>query len=370
MRITRLYVDGFKCFSDFEFKPHEIQPIFGRNGSGKSAVFEVLVSLKKLIVEGQDVKDCIPHSTFSKLFKASCVRIELDSTDGRNSFRYELTILLHPTIDKVAIGKEELHYNSTRILHSTTNNVQILYANTKIETTKRNIFRSSLSTLIPGLDSDAAINFSKWIGNLQVISIHPSAMSTSKVMNDDRTLELGGSNFVSWFRHLALTRLHAISALNDHLRDAVEGFDSMSFVSRGDSYILQVTFIFGSLTKYRSIYDYHELSDGQRLLIVLYSVYHALRGSNAVLCLDEPANYLSLTEIQPFLNLLRDSVGDSIAQLFIVTHNAEAIDDLAPDKPVVFYRDEAGFIRVSPFPEVNPLGLSASKLLSLGWEKP
>ena len=43
--LTRLYLDNFRCFENFEYKPARRELILGRNGSGKSSLFEALFLL-------------------------------------------------------------------------------------------------------------------------------------------------------------------------------------------------------------------------------------------------------------------------------------------------------------------------------------
>ena len=66
-------------------------------------------------------------------------------------------------------------------------------------------------------------------------------------------------------------------------------------------------------------------------------------------CLDEPDNYVSLREIQPWLSAARDAVEDNESQLWIISHNPEPIDFLAADHGVQFYRDSGGPVRVKKF---------------------
>jgi len=55
--LTRLYCDNYKCLVNFEFRPGPIQLIIGRNGSGKSTVFEVLALLRDFAARGYPCED-------------------------------------------------------------------------------------------------------------------------------------------------------------------------------------------------------------------------------------------------------------------------------------------------------------------------
>ena len=48
--LTRLYCDSYKCLVNFEFRSVATRFLMGRNGAGKSTVFEVLELIRNLAV--------------------------------------------------------------------------------------------------------------------------------------------------------------------------------------------------------------------------------------------------------------------------------------------------------------------------------
>jgi AAA15 family ATPase/GTPase len=46
--LTRLYIDNFRCFVDFEYRPGRTNLILGRNGSGKSSMLDALLAMFRL----------------------------------------------------------------------------------------------------------------------------------------------------------------------------------------------------------------------------------------------------------------------------------------------------------------------------------
>jgi AAA15 family ATPase/GTPase len=47
--LTRVYIDNFRSFQNFEYKPEKKQLLLGANGSGKSSLLEVLRRLKSFV---------------------------------------------------------------------------------------------------------------------------------------------------------------------------------------------------------------------------------------------------------------------------------------------------------------------------------
>ena len=94
---------------------------------------------------------------------------------------------------------------------------------------------------------------------------------------------------------------------------------------------LQAEFFSGGGRK-NSIYRFDQLSDGQRALIVLYFLLFA-DDTERTLFLDEPDNYITLPELQPWLAELEDGCGDNLPQTILISHHPEAIDFLS-DKAV------------------------------------
>jgi ABC-type glutathione transport system ATPase component len=111
----------------------------------------------------------------------------------------------------------------------------------------------------------------------------------------------------------------------------------------------------------------NELSDGQRALLVLYTILHAVARQASLLVFDEPDNFVAQAEIQPWLSSLREAVVSSRrGTLLVISHHPEVIDYLAPDQALYLWRGEDGPARVRELEVDREQGLSASEWLKLG----
>jgi predicted ATPase len=367
MRITRLYIDNYKCFVGFDFKPQAIQPIFGLNGTGKSTLFEVLAALRLLIVDGISVNDCFPLACQTRWSESEDLEIILEVGDDTRQYSYELLVMFNSDVGRTWVNEETLRAGSHELFSSLGGEGTLTPegggASHKLLVDRN---RSSLASVNPRPDTQSVTHFKQWLGSLQLVTLHPGLMRESVSQAEASSLDWGGPNFVSWLRYITQTRLPAMGPLSADLRGCVSGLNAIRFEPVGKQWTLWADFNSPTGGKPDS-YQFGELSDGQRMLIALYTVYHGMKESNAVLCMDEPANYLAAAEIQPYLSLVRDAVGDGFAQLFVSTHNPEAINYLAPDGGVIFDREDGGPVKILPFPEVNPDGITAAELLARGW---
>ena len=114
---------------------------------------------------------------------------------------------------------------------------------------------------------------------------------------------------------------------------------------------------------------FNELSDGQRCLICLYMILHFVLAKGGSVIIDEPDNFISLREIQPWLMAVADSVDEGTGQILLISHHPEAINQWAPSNGVQFFREGAGPVRVQEFRGDPDPGLSPSELIARGWER-
>jgi predicted ATPase len=161
------------------------------------------------------------------------------------------------------------------------------------------------------------------------------------------------------------TRPSLKRTLKQSLRIVLDGFLDYQFPRLGrETNVLM--FLFSSPRNSRSVigFTFAELSEGQRALVVLYTLLHAVP-SEATLCIDEPEEFLSPREIHPWLNLLMERTEEG-AQALLISHNSGLIDLLAPSHGLLLGRTGGGPVHVKPMPK-NDTGLPVSEMLARGW---
>jgi predicted ATPase len=365
--LKSVYIDNFRCFVNFELSLGQQQLILGLNGSGKSTLLEVLRALKSLITGEGQLDKLFPYNTRTRWQTVPQQTFELQvSLDGNYSFRLELDSWGRQ--EKTRIKREVVSYNERPVFEFIEGEVHLFNDEFQHKVTYPfDPFRSALATIQPRPENTLLMSFKYWIENLQCLKLNPHAMSK---LTDREELEPASdmSNFASWYRHVSLEQGRAASKLQTTLSQIIPGLESLDLKEAGaNSRILAANFAFPSeanaLAGYPVAFD--ELSDGQRVLIVLYALLSFVVAGNACLFLDEPENYIAIPEVQPWLMDLRDRIEERGGQVILISHHPEMVNYLAPEIGIVFERVGPGHVLVRRYKSDQLL--SPAEQIARGW---
>jgi len=370
--LTRLYVDNYKSLVNFDLRLGREHLLMGRNGTGKTSVFEVLSALRRFHRDGTPVEIAFPTSTLTRWQKRTRQVFELEVSLEGLSYRYRLELEQDIERDEGRVEKEEVFLEGAQ-LYAREHGQGHAVIRTDGGTLERFLLPPSfnitwLSVFRSGKHSQKLGRFLAWFERLYVIRMEPRRMtSRSDAEASEPNEDL--SNFASWYRHLTQERLNDVFRLQEDLRNIFDGFDALALKAVGErARTLRSLWKRGANGSGPSItdeYTFEELSEGQRALIGLYTLLHFLSDSGATLCLDEPDNFVALSEIQPFLLALRDQ---ERIQTLLISHHPEVINLLAPGSGLWFERVSGGPVRVGPFQAPPDAAVPAAEIVARGWE--
>ena len=229
---------------------------------------------------------------------------------------------------------------------------------------------SALVTIQARCDNSKLTAFKMQINKLVIAAIPPSNMV--KISEREAVqLSARAENFISWYRRVSQENMASMLELFGELTAVLDGFVSFSFRESGESdKVLKVMFKQKNESRQTQPYDFSELSDGQRALITLYALLHSSSERNLCLFLDEPDNFVSIREIQPWLANLREVCGERLDQAVLISHHPEIIDMLGPSKGHLFARKPGSQARIlTRTPASGENGLTLSEIMARGWEK-
>lgn len=169
------------------------------------------------------------------------------------------------------------------------------------------------------------------------------------------------SDYADWFDHLADEHRREVSLLEGELKKIIDGFDIFRFQKAGEAKILKAEFTDNTM------FRIDELSDGQRVLIALYTLLYCLSENGNTLCVDEPESFLALPEIQPWLDTLFDRMEDVPLQVILISHHPRVINYLAGSAGFWFSRPENRHVRIQRITDREDSGMTIARLVELGW---
>ncbi len=349
--ITRLYIDNFKTFQNFEWKPGPVALLMGRNGTGKTAIFEVLHVVRDLVTRETSLIDAFPGTTCTRWELRKEQRFELDVAGMGGSFKYRLAIEHDHDRGLSRVASETLHLENTPLFAFVAGKMQLHTDGGELGPSfPGDPRKSGLGMVVPGAANRNLTWFKDWLSALVVLRPNPATLG-GRAEREEPRLAPDCSNFAAWYRTLWQECPEKVSRAHVALTNVLDGFKGMSIrVDEQRTGWLRATFADPNGKDFKLQVD--ELSDGQRVLMVLYVVLCTQIERGCTIALDEPDNYVSLDEIQPFLLEALDLVqGGCGSQLFVVSHHPEYLNQLAPSDGHVVFRERGGPTRVRRFAE-------------------
>jgi predicted ATPase len=365
--LTRLHIDNFRCFVNFEYRPGRKQLIVGRNGTGKSSFMDALLFLRSFVQSGADAAG--PTFSFrnqpTQWLDQSRQVFELEALLDGESFFYRLDIEPWRGQSPPRVHSETVHIGERPIFEFKDGQVQLFDGNLEPRPSfPADPARSALP--ITPLGTDKLSVFKLWLSRLFCFRLNPFAMEL-RAERDDLAPKVDLANVAAWLSHLVQSSPRENFALHDSLQDVVDKFSSLQLESLGGSVrILTAEFERTPATVLK--FGFNQLSEGQRCLICLYIILHFVLAKGGTVIIDEPENFIALREIQPWLTAVSDMVEEGRGQIIVISHHPELINQWAPSCGVQFVRDGMGPVRVEPFHGEPSSGLSPAELVARGWE--
>ncbi len=368
--ITRIYVDNFRCLTNFEVSLGEASIFLGGNGTGKSTVFDVLRKVQQLVVGKRKLEEVFSQDDLSLQQTASRQSIALDLTLDAAEYQYALTIGHRQDLGKMRIDAETLACNGQPLFKFEAGEAQ-LYRDDHTEGPRYPFdwTQSGVGYLYERPDNKKLSRFKRELANVVIVNPCP-VLFESESRSEDEFLDSTMRNFVGWYRHTAQENMGGVARLFRELAEILPGFDALVLAVSGEK-ARALRAVFGESGRGRDQrrYAFHQLSDGQRSLIALYSLLYLAGDRKMSLFVDEPDNYLSLTEVRPWAASVSEALGETLEQAVVISHHPATIDYLADGNAKWFYRDGDGPVRVRDQPEASNDALLVSELIARGWDR-
>lgn len=377
--LNRIYVNNFRCLVNFELRMESFNLFLGGNGSGKTTIFDVLRKLQKFILGDQNfqqdykVSDLFSYQDLTRWQTSNIQKFELDIQGDTGIYQYTLEIEHQGKYAPARMRQEKLTLNGQTLFSfwidpgdtgMPVGQARLYNDDPNHEGAFLQFFdwsRSGIGFIYERPDNQKLTGFKHRIANFLIVQINPYLME-SRSYQEVNSPNWNLSNYAAWYSYLSQESQDKILNLTLQLRKTIHGFDSFKNTKEGESRILSVSFNHPS----KVVYQLSELSEGQKVLIALYTLIYCSSDDHFTLCIDEPENFLALPEIQPWWDQLMDSCLENEAQVMLISHHPSLINYLASNCGYWFERQDGQEVRVRRITE-NEDGLSVAKLIELGW---
>jgi predicted ATPase len=362
--LTRIYIDNFRCFVNFEYKPERKQLLLGPNGSGKSSLLDAIGYLKQFI-KGEE--NPFTQATRTRWQDRPLQVFEIEALLEKQKYEYRLEIRFAPETQQLSVNQERLTVSGATVFELAKGQIHFFPNNSDraaivpLETTKSALYLSLLS-------NSHVRRFVDWMDCVHYFRIDTySTAREESADREEREPRYDLQNFAAWYRHLVQVHPDLNVGFLTSMKDAITGLQALRFSSEeGGARRLRADFV--GPRKVAVNYALSELSDGQYCLLALYMILHFLIARGHTVFIDEPDNFIALREIQPWLLAAEGVVEDHNGQLVLVSHHPEILNQWASSHGLRFFREENGHVRTEVFKPDPDGNLQPSELIARGWE--
>lgn len=351
--LERVYIDNYRCLVNFELVVPDFAVLIGDNGSGKSVFLDALWAVFRFVLRQARCADAFPASSRTRWDNREQQSFELDFREEDRLYAYRLVIdhaRGEPRVQSEVLsidGEPVVEFNVTGHLRMPS----------RVSSVPPDVLGAlAHESFIATRGDEPVSRFKALLDGLWLIRLQPSRM-TAMSRTESSWLAPDGSNFASWYRHIAQTQPENLVEFFRLLEPLIPGFRTIKLAREGSEWRLVVVLV-GAEGRY--VVGFDELSDGQRVLIVLHAIVSVDYGRPVTLILDEPDNFVDMAEVQPFLVELSDRLED-IGHALVASHHPEVIDYLAAHQIIEFDRRDGGLVRMRHYaPDVMP-GMAMSR---------
>lgn len=360
--ITRLYVDNYRCLSNFEVRFDRAEVLVGDNGTGKSTALRVVDLLRRLATDPLlDLAEHLGPDSTTRWDTRSAQRFELDLSIDSSRYRYAVGVDEARPGGPPRIVSEAVLRDGQPLFTRDLERVRFHRSASAVEfDLPVGSHHGFFAFLDPQPGADELTRVRDALSRIVVLALDPRHMEAESTSEAAR-LSVDGSNFSAWYRGFSSAHLGSQAALFAALAEPVPGLSGLQFESLGRIKRLVARFAHRS-TRYALGFD--ELSDGQRALVVLYALSAQMQDEPMMLFIDEPAAHLALGELQPWVVDAVEAVAER-GQLVLASHHPDLIDYLAARKATLFTRDSGGPVKTELLTVDRDAGLSASDVIRM-----
>lgn len=363
--INYLYANNYKSFVNFKVEFNKINLLLGKNGSGKSNVFSLIFSMIEIVRGNYGViNKYFPYTSLTRWMKSNIQTFELGLSENGHNYIYKIEIEQKKDQNNGVIVFERISRDN-QVIFQNEHGKSIIYDDDLVGTLALTNDNVSGVSFVPADGRHTYIEeFKGCLFNIILCSPDPKAM-VGNVGKEELGAMVNFSNIASIYAGILQTDPEVYGDLMRVLKEMDPYLNKYKIAMSSLGRFLIAEFNFNDVMVE---YHFNELSDGEKMAFALYLVLFGFIRRGYTVLLDEPDNYLSLREIQPWCGEIEDEMGGG-GQCLMISHHPEIIDYLAKSNGIWMSRIKSGesvVIDASQKVEKNEELLTYSELIARG----
>lgn len=327
--ITKIHIENFKCFKEFDIELGPFNVLIGPNDSGKTSLIEAIRIAGFRQHDGSvAIREVVPFGGPNTLW----------NKDPKARLAITMRPMTDDSIDS-SVFREVLY------VPASPENVDYLQYATKPD-------RSIQETDAPNYDAKWRLNwFNRVLGETAYYYFDPSALKKPSPIRKQGGMELTGEGFATYLEEFLRSDRRAFFEMENAFYKKFPHYTSIDILKQGDDNALQ----FG--TRSGQQYPASAISDGTVLYLAYLALSHQPKGIGTLL-IEEPENGIHHAALKEVVTTIRKFGEDRNVRVVMTTHSPYLLDLVSPDEVWVFQKDEEGAVhakRLSDFPDVEDM---------------
>lgn len=323
--LRRIYAHNFKCLQNFELNMNGLNSVFllGKNGSGKTTIFDVLEIFQRIGKGETSLKEMIGVSSFPFGDKKLPIEFELEVKISHQNFAYKLSIEFPENFHAPKIKTESLDVDGVSIFKRDGGQASI----GDVKEFLLDWHHVGLPLIMVRSETDPIAIFRSWLRNIIILSPCPNHFNPlSKAENS--LLFRGGENSIDWARWLLAINPSLYVGMLEFLKFRMNDLIMFKFENAGSD-DRRLSFVFKENSHAQAL-DFTQLSDGEKIFFLAATLIAAQENNPNLLCLwDEPDNFVGLIELNHFIIACRKAFESSQSQLIMTSHNPQVVHNFS-----------------------------------------
>lgn len=335
--------------------------LLGNNGVGKSTIFSLIAALRFFILGKADSSTAFGFQTLTRWQSVPLQSFEFSLTYKDIVYIYQLEIEFDVR-DKKNRVKKEIVLCDGNLLFNAENGKALIYNDSyqKGPEVLVNWLYSGISSVYEKSDYTKLYDFKQAIDKIVVCHPLPFGYESSLSFVEQQSLDYSAGNITNVYMYIVQRNPEKMMELWQVLKDINPCF-VRTYLNGDNGKELYFEYDHNGV---KNSYAFNEISDGERMLFILYFLVVMYFDDDYSLLLDEPDNFISLPEVGQLVQFIQDRATDK-NQCVLISHHPNVIDFFAPSNGIWLERRSYGATTIATPPK-SDCGLTYSEIISQG----